>query len=150
MEKKPSSFSFFFKRLNYKKGSGGGGGGSWRWRNRKSSTGVRWKKKFNLHLWLVDSFLFKIVSVFEAIVLVSKLCFFFVCCGCHFWYSWLAVITAVTNLFSFQCWSHRFVERPYIYCVPFDLDKECSWLVNWKKSTNINFIFLPSFFFFLV
>ncbi|PIN20268.1 hypothetical protein CDL12_07031 [Handroanthus impetiginosus] len=88
MEKKPSSFSFLFKRLN-KKGSGSSGsdsssGSSRAWRQKlKSSTGFRWKKKFNLHLWLVDGLLFKIVSTFEAIVLVSKLLFFFLCCGCH-------------------------------------------------------------------
>ncbi|KAI3466809.1 hypothetical protein Pfo_023472 [Paulownia fortunei] len=82
MEKKPSSFSFFFKRLTKKSSGGGGSGGAWRWKL-KSSTGFRWKRRFNLHLWLVDSFLFKIVSVFEAIVLVSRLCFFFLCCGCH-------------------------------------------------------------------
>ncbi|PIN23456.1 hypothetical protein CDL12_03832 [Handroanthus impetiginosus] len=74
-----SSFSFFFKRLNKK----GIGSGAWRWKL-KSSAGLRWKRRFNLHLWFVDDFLFKIVSVGEAIVLVSTLCFFFVCCGCHF------------------------------------------------------------------
>jgi hypothetical protein len=30
--------------------------------------------------------LFKIISVLEAIVLVITLCFFFLCCGCHFWH----------------------------------------------------------------
>ncbi|KAL0442546.1 UNVERIFIED_CONTAM: hypothetical protein Slati_1977300 [Sesamum latifolium] len=89
MEKKPptsnssssssSSFSFFFKRLN-KMGSGGG---AWRWKL-KTSAGLRWKRRFNLHLWFVDGFLFKIVSVLEGVVLVSTLCVFFLCCGCHF------------------------------------------------------------------
>ncbi|KAL3833622.1 hypothetical protein ACJIZ3_008358 [Penstemon smallii] len=83
MEKKASNFSFFFKRLNKKcSSSSGGGGGSWRWKP-KSSAGLRWKKGFNLHNWFVDRFIFKIVSVFEAIFLVSRLCFFFLCCGCH-------------------------------------------------------------------
>ncbi|KAL6546408.1 hypothetical protein OROMI_022129 [Orobanche minor] len=87
MEKKTSSsstFSFFFKRLNTKGSDGGGGrGGLWPWKL-KSFAGMRWKKRFNLHLWFVDGFLFKIVSVFEAFVLVSTLCAFFLCCGCHF------------------------------------------------------------------
>ncbi|EYU43274.1 hypothetical protein ABFS82_08G130800 [Erythranthe guttata] len=90
MEKKQSSaFSFLFKRLSNKKssgdGGGGGGGGAWRWRRKSSrSDGFRWKKKFNLYHWIVDSLLFRIVSVLEAVVLVSRLCFFFLCCGCHF------------------------------------------------------------------
>ncbi|KAL8458967.1 hypothetical protein ACS0TY_036442 [Phlomoides rotata] len=75
MEKKPSSFSFFFKRLN-KKVVGGRS-------KSKSSTGFRWKRKFNFRSWLVDTLLFKIASIFEAAVLVSKLCFFFLCCGCR-------------------------------------------------------------------
>ncbi|GFP94913.1 hypothetical protein PHJA_001635700 [Phtheirospermum japonicum] len=78
MEKKPSSYTFFFKRLNKK----GGGGGVRRWKL-KTSAGFRWKRKFNLHYWLVDVILFKIVSIFEAIFLVAKLCFFFLCCGCR-------------------------------------------------------------------
>ncbi|KAL6500730.1 hypothetical protein OROHE_025527 [Orobanche hederae] len=84
MEKKTSSsstFSFFFKRLNTK--GSDGGGGLWPWKL-KSFAGMRWKKRYNLHLWFVDGFLFKIVSVFEAFVLVSTLCAFFLCCGCHF------------------------------------------------------------------
>ncbi|KAL7142519.1 hypothetical protein ABFS83_08G128700 [Erythranthe nasuta] len=92
MEKKQSSaFSFLFKRLSNKKnsgdggGDGGGGGGAWRWRRKSSrSDGFRWKKRFNLYHWIVDSLLFRIVSVLEAVVLVSRLCFFFLCCGCHF------------------------------------------------------------------
>ncbi|XP_073128739.1 uncharacterized protein [Henckelia pumila] len=75
-KKSSSSFSFIFKRLNKKVA----GGGLWRW---KTSTGFRWKRRFNLHMWFVDGFLFRIVSVLEAIVLVSGLCFFFLCCGCH-------------------------------------------------------------------
>ncbi|KAL3851465.1 hypothetical protein ACJIZ3_013347 [Penstemon smallii] len=83
MEKKPSSFSFLFKSLNKKSPGGSGGGSAWRWKS-KSSAGFRWKRRFNLHLWFVDHFLFKIVSVFEAIFLVSTVCLFFLCCGCHF------------------------------------------------------------------
>lgn len=88
MDKKPSSFSsFFFKRLK-RKDSSAGAGHTRRWKS-KSSTGSRWKRKFNLRIWLLDTFLFKIVSIFEAVVLVSKLCFFYLCCGCHFW--WLRI-----------------------------------------------------------
>ncbi|KAL1567467.1 hypothetical protein AAHA92_02943 [Salvia divinorum] len=80
-EKKPSVFSsLFFKRLKTKDSSR-----SWR-RKSKSSTGFRWKRKlsFSLRVWFVDNVLFKIVSIFEAAVLVTKLCFFYLCCGCHF------------------------------------------------------------------
>ncbi|CAA3000896.1 AF211538_1Avr9 Cf-9 rapidly elicited 180, partial [Olea europaea subsp. europaea] len=87
MMKKPSKFLFFFKRLNKtaSKGEGGDVGnssGASRWKF-KSSTGLRWKRRFSLHLWFVDDILFKIVSIFEAIILVATLCFFFLCCGCH-------------------------------------------------------------------
>ncbi|KAI5670825.1 hypothetical protein M9H77_11189 [Catharanthus roseus] len=94
MLKKPN-FPFPFKRLNKKSnnssggGSGGGdgsagsNGGSGRWKFKNFSSGLRWKRKFTLHLWFIDGFLFKIVSVLEAIVLVSTLCVFFLCCGCH-------------------------------------------------------------------
>nr|UYM26426.1 PAP1 [Diospyros kaki] len=71
MEKKPGG-SFFFKRLGKK--------GSSRWWFR--SSGLRWKK-LSFQLWFVDGFLFKIVSVLEAIALVATLCFFYLCCGCH-------------------------------------------------------------------
>lgn len=73
---------FVFRRLGDKKKKS-----SWRFKN---SWGLRWKKKWtsfsllpHFH-WLLDNFLFKIVSVFEGFVLVSTLCFFFLCCGCHF------------------------------------------------------------------
>ncbi|XP_047951747.1 uncharacterized protein LOC125197088 [Salvia hispanica] len=83
-KKSPSAFSsLFFKRLKSKDSNGGAR--SWR-RKSKSSTGFRWKRKFNFNLrvWFVDNVLFKIVSIFEAAVLVTKLCFFYLCCGCHF------------------------------------------------------------------
>ncbi|KAM3284717.1 hypothetical protein P3S67_023516 [Capsicum chacoense] len=58
---------------------------SLRWRFKNLSSGLRWKSKrlYKLRYWIVDCFLFKIVSVFEAIFLVSTLAFFFLCCGCH-------------------------------------------------------------------
>ena len=96
MEFKKPSFPFFFKRLNKKssgrrRGGGGGGsggasggaGGSGRWSSKSFSTGLRWKRRFTLHSWFVDVILFKIVSFFEAVVLVGTLCFFYLCCGCH-------------------------------------------------------------------
>ncbi|KAL9452229.1 hypothetical protein AB3S75_008090 [Citrus x aurantiifolia] len=50
---------------------------------------LRWKflgkwKRLNLQISFFDDVLFKIVSVFEAVVLVATACFFFLCCGCHF------------------------------------------------------------------
>ncbi|MCD7455142.1 hypothetical protein HAX54_027218 [Datura stramonium] len=58
---------------------------SLRWRFKNLSSGLKWKSKrlYKLRHWFVDSFLFKIVSVFEAIFLVSTLAFFYLCCGCH-------------------------------------------------------------------
>ncbi|PIN11576.1 hypothetical protein CDL12_15818 [Handroanthus impetiginosus] len=41
-------------------------------------------RKMNIQVWIVDDVIFKIVYVVEAIVLVSTLCFFYLCCGCHF------------------------------------------------------------------
>lgn len=44
----------------------------------------RWKRvTVNIKVSFFDEVLFKILSVVEAIVLVSTLCFFYVCCGCH-------------------------------------------------------------------
>nr|AAG43556.1 Avr9/Cf-9 rapidly elicited protein 180 [Nicotiana tabacum] len=100
---KASGYLFSFKKLNKKGNIGaknfnaGDSKGeitrdhdiskptSLRWRFKNLSSGLRWNKKslYKLHHWFVDSFLFKIVSVFEAIALVSTLAFFFFCCGCH-------------------------------------------------------------------
>ncbi|KAJ9135892.1 hypothetical protein P3X46_033017 [Hevea brasiliensis] len=55
---------------------------SWRWRWRFLGSAFKWKRK-HFQLSFVDDVLFKIVSVFEAIVLVATLCFFYLCCGCH-------------------------------------------------------------------
>nr|XP_009761123.1 PREDICTED: uncharacterized protein LOC104213334 [Nicotiana sylvestris] len=103
---KAGGYLFSFKRLN-KKGVAGtvgsevGSAGdhhqlhdsltdqprpsSLRWRFRNLSSGLRWKSKklYKLRYWIVDCLLFKIVSVFEAIFLVSTLAFFYLCCGCH-------------------------------------------------------------------
>ncbi|CAA0832923.1 Unknown protein [Striga hermonthica] len=75
MNKRASSFAYFFKRLNTK---GGDGGRARRWKLR-TSAGFRWKGRINLRYWVVDVFVFKIISVLEAVVLLAKLCFFFLC-----------------------------------------------------------------------
>ncbi|KAI4385084.1 hypothetical protein MLD38_003146 [Melastoma candidum] len=33
---------------------------------------------------VMDGVVFRILSVVEVVVLVSTLCFFYLCCGCHF------------------------------------------------------------------
>ncbi|XP_031407162.1 uncharacterized protein LOC116215555 [Punica granatum] len=45
----------------------------------------RWKRMTSsIRVSLFDNVLFKILSVFEAIVLVSTVCCFYLCFGCHF------------------------------------------------------------------
>ena len=59
---------------------------------RKESWSVRWKylgsafkfRPLNLQLSFYDDVVFKIVSVFEAIVLALSIAFFYLCCGCSF------------------------------------------------------------------
>nr|GMD09765.1 AF211538_1 Avr9/Cf-9 rapidly elicited protein 180 [Ipomoea batatas]GME07775.1 AF211538_1 Avr9/Cf-9 rapidly elicited protein 180 [Ipomoea batatas] len=106
MLKKPA-YLFSFMRLSRKSSSRSGAGGavdgdrdvgggatrnsssssgsSRRWRLKNMSAGLRWKRKsaFSFHLWLVDGILFKILSFFEAVFLLSNLAFFYLCCGCH-------------------------------------------------------------------
>ncbi|CAK7350247.1 unnamed protein product [Dovyalis caffra] len=66
---------WLFKRLKLKE--------SWRWRLKFLGSAFKWKR-LNIQLSFFDDLIFKIVSVLEAIVLVIPLCFFFLCCGCHF------------------------------------------------------------------
>ncbi|XP_055805129.1 uncharacterized protein LOC129873953 [Solanum dulcamara] len=105
---KAGGYSFSFKRLNKKSVAGTVGSevgtdagdhhdpltqlppqqhrqSSWRWRFKNLSSGLRWKSKrlYKLRYWFIDCFLFKIVSAFEAIFLVSALAFFYLCFGCH-------------------------------------------------------------------
>ncbi|CAN4076993.1 unnamed protein product [Withania somnifera] len=99
---KAGSYLFSVKRLNKNNNrnigapnsfsSGGGSQGEIIRRDENKPSSLRsrfknlssWKKSLNkLSHWFVDSFLFKIASVFEAIALVSTLAFFFFCCGCH-------------------------------------------------------------------
>ncbi|KAL3522667.1 hypothetical protein ACH5RR_015501 [Cinchona calisaya] len=94
MQFKKPRVPFFFKRLSRRSngrnncagsvgaGDAGGVGGSGKWRFNSFSPGLRWKRRFTMH-WFVDGFLFKIVSVLEAIILVLSLCFFYLFCGCH-------------------------------------------------------------------
>ncbi|KAL2316815.1 hypothetical protein Fmac_030691 [Flemingia macrophylla] len=44
----------------------------------------RWKRVHLLQTTIMDTVVFKILSLAEALVLVSTLCFFYLCCGCHF------------------------------------------------------------------
>ncbi|KAK8642005.1 hypothetical protein V6N13_011369 [Hibiscus sabdariffa] len=62
-----------FKRLMKKE--------AWRWKLLGSA--FKWKR-LNIKLSFIDDVRFKIVSVLEAIYLVATLCFFYLCCGCHF------------------------------------------------------------------
>ncbi|ESW13405.1 hypothetical protein PHAVU_008G193200 [Phaseolus vulgaris] len=50
---------------------------------KKVSWPFRWKPQ-KLQTIIVDTVVFKILSVAEAVVLVSTLCFFYLCCGCNF------------------------------------------------------------------
>ncbi|CAN0853926.1 hypothetical protein LINGRAHAP2_LOCUS5767 [Linum grandiflorum] len=52
---------------------------SQRWRWKFLSSAFKWKR-----IKMVDDALFKIASVFEAIVLVATVGFFYLCCGCNF------------------------------------------------------------------
>ncbi|KAK7276755.1 hypothetical protein RIF29_17901 [Crotalaria pallida] len=49
------------------------------------SSAFRWNKPLHLRANnIMDTVVFKVVSVVEGVVLVSTLCFFYLCCGCHF------------------------------------------------------------------
>ncbi|KAK4778814.1 hypothetical protein SAY86_006342 [Trapa natans] len=50
----------------------------------RKGAAMKWKKMAtSLRVSIFENFLFKIVSVLEAVALVSTLCFFYLCCGCH-------------------------------------------------------------------
>lgn len=57
----------------------------------------KWKR-LDFQMAIVDGVVFKIVSVVEAVVLVSTLCFFYLCCGCHIWFLFFFT---VSNVHSF-------------------------------------------------
>jgi len=46
-------------------------------------SGIKWKRGLDFHLNIIDNLVFKVLYVAEAAVLVSTLCFFCLCCGCH-------------------------------------------------------------------
>ncbi|KAK7387023.1 hypothetical protein VNO78_27481 [Psophocarpus tetragonolobus] len=73
MEKKSGSWSF--KKLSKELLSG---------KFSSSSFCVK-PKRLHIHTTtIVDTVVFKIVSVVEGVVIVSTLCVFYLCCGCHF------------------------------------------------------------------
>ncbi|ESQ39778.1 hypothetical protein EUTSA_v10001093mg [Eutrema salsugineum] len=45
--------------------------------------GLKWKR-LNLKMSFFETLKFRFMSIIEAMVLVSKLAFFFLCCGCRF------------------------------------------------------------------
>ncbi|KAK1298069.1 hypothetical protein QJS10_CPB14g00510 [Acorus calamus] len=53
-----------------------------RWRL-KFLTSIRWRR-LDFHVSFFDEVLFRILSVLEFVFLLSTLCFFYLCFGCHF------------------------------------------------------------------
>jgi hypothetical protein len=49
----------------------------------QSSSVFRWNR-LTLPVSFIEDVVFKVVSAFEAVVLVLTLCFFYLCCGCSF------------------------------------------------------------------
>jgi hypothetical protein len=50
---------------------------------RRLFSAFRWKR-LDFQTTVIDGVVFKMLSVVEGVVLVSTLCFFYLCCGCHF------------------------------------------------------------------
>ncbi|GKV15592.1 hypothetical protein SLEP1_g26369 [Rubroshorea leprosula] len=50
----------------------------WRWK----TSGLKWKR-VDFQVAIMDNLVFRVLYVVEAVVVVSTLCFFFLCCGCH-------------------------------------------------------------------
>ncbi|CAH2038751.1 unnamed protein product [Thlaspi arvense] len=48
-----------------------------------STSSFKWKPVEILQTEIVDGVVFKVMYVVEAVVVVSTLCFFYLCCGCH-------------------------------------------------------------------
>lgn len=164
MEFKKPNFPFFFKRLNRKStgrrgggydGASGGAGNSGRWRFKSFSPGLRRNGRFTLRLWFIDGFLFKIVSVLEAVILVATLCFFYLCCGCHIW-SDCGLQDFFSSFFSLSYFFFFFLlrnPRKKVNCSPFCtifyffsfimgwvLNKVCNGLLS---SFSFSFSLLP-------
>ncbi|CAB4273936.1 hypothetical protein PRUPE_3G175200 [Prunus persica] len=61
------------------------------WSLKKVISKELWPRKFSVFKWkrldfqttIVDDVVFKVLSAVEVVVLVSTLCFFYLCCGCH-------------------------------------------------------------------
>ncbi|KAJ0244937.1 Transmembrane protein [Hirschfeldia incana] len=58
------------------------------WRRLRSmfstpSSSFKWKRVDILHTEIVDGVVYNVMYVVEGVVLVSTLCFFYLCCGCH-------------------------------------------------------------------
>ncbi|KAJ0051714.1 hypothetical protein Pint_01403 [Pistacia integerrima] len=49
----------------------------------KISNAFKWKR-LDFQVKIFDDLVFKVMSVVEAVVLISTVCFFFLCCGCNF------------------------------------------------------------------
>lgn len=86
----------------------------------------KWKR-LDFQMAIVDGVVFKIVSVVEAVVLVSTLCFFYLCCGCHIWFLFLLFHRFNCSFFLGSC------------CV-------LSWFWFLGRDYNIFFFFLGSCF----
>lgn len=58
-------------------------------------------KRLHLHTTIMDNVVFKIVSVVEGVILVSTVCVFYVCCGCHFWILCISAKMTFNFIYSF-------------------------------------------------
>ncbi|XP_010522078.1 PREDICTED: uncharacterized protein LOC104800829 [Tarenaya hassleriana] len=56
---------------------------TWRPWRRLSSSAMKWKRLDFIQKGIMDNVVFRVMYVVEALVLVSTLCFFYLCCGCH-------------------------------------------------------------------
>ncbi|KAL4298821.1 uncharacterized protein LOC130941874 [Arachis stenosperma] len=56
----------------------------WQFTRLFSCASFRGWKRLDIQTTVVDTVVFKILSAVEAVVLVSTLCFFYLCCGCNF------------------------------------------------------------------
>ncbi|KAB2004054.1 hypothetical protein CXB51_027807 [Gossypium anomalum] len=53
------------------------------WGSWKLSSAFKWKKPIDFQVKIIDNLVFRVLYVVEAVVLVSTLCFFYLCCGCN-------------------------------------------------------------------
>ncbi|KAL9419957.1 hypothetical protein AB3S75_037677 [Citrus x aurantiifolia] len=57
---------------------------TWPWKQLTGAGAFKWKRSIDFQMKIIDDLVFKIMYAVEAVVLVSTLAFFFLCCGCHF------------------------------------------------------------------